>query len=319
MSFASMKKNDMSFEELSNKLEDAGGSKGKSYNDDRQWYPKLDEQKNGYAVIRFLPASENDDLPFVKLYSHGFKGETGQWYFENCPTTLDNDCPVCSANRAIVESHGGWDTTPKSVKDGAIRNRKRKLSYYSNIYVVSDPETPENEGKVFIFKYGKRIFDQLMVAAKPEFPDETPIQPFHMWNGANYKLKIRQVDQQTNYDSSEFEKMSQFLPTDEEMSAVYDQEYTLKELNDKDKFKEFPELEKRFNRVEGGEKSTATAETIDETPSQEKTISEKPKFKNKAAEPEKEKEAVVSESTKDENGFDEDDEAMNYFQNLAEE
>jgi len=135
-----------------------------------------------------------------------------------------------------------------------------------------------------------------MVAAKPEFPDETPIQPFHMWNGANYKLKIRQVDQQTNYDSSEFEKMSQFLPTDEEMSAVYDQEYTLKELNDKDKFKEFPELEKRFNRVEGGEKSTA-----------------------KAAEPEKEKEAVVSESTKDENGFDEDDEAMNYFQNLAEE
>jgi len=102
MSFASMKKNDMSFEELSNKLEDAGGSKGKSYNDDRQWYPKLDEQKNGYAVIRFLPASENDDLPFVKLYSHGFKGETGQWYFENCPTTLDNDCPVCSANRALI-------------------------------------------------------------------------------------------------------------------------------------------------------------------------------------------------------------------------
>jgi len=325
MSFASMKKNTMSFEELSNKLEDAGGgSKGKSYNDERQWYPKLDDQKNGYAVIRFLPTSDKDVdangeplVPFAKLYSHGFKGETGQWYFENCPTTLDNDCPVCQANRAIVESHGGWDTTPKSAKDGPIRNRKRKLSYYSNIYVVSDPETPENEGKVFLFKYGKKIFDQLMEAIKPSFPDKTPIKPFDMWKGANYKLKIRQVENQTNYDSSEFEAMSQFLPTNEEMEAVYNQQYTLKDLNAPDKFKEFVDLEKRFNRVEGGEKSTTTAETIDEkSTATEKSVAAKPQFKEKEAEPTKVEEAPKEV---DDNGFSEDDDAMNYFASLAED
>ena len=312
----------MSFDELSTQLEDAGGAK-KSYGDKRLWYPKTDEQKNGYAVIRFLPTSEKDDLPFVKMYAHGYKADTGQWYFENCPTTLpDGECPVCAANRVIVESYGGWDDTPKAVKDGVIRNRKRKLSYYSNIYVISDPATPENEGKVFLFKYGKKIYDQLMAATNPPFPDKEPIQPFDMWEGANYKLKIRQVEKQTNYDSSEFDVASQFLPTDAEMEIVYGQQYTLKEIISTDKFKPYVELETRFNRVEGGSKSTKTAETIDE-PEGGKTekVAEKPQFK-KSAESTKPEATVAEQPTEsiDSESIDSDDDdedAMKYFAGLA--
>lgn len=314
MSFASMKKNRMSFEELSTQLKDtSGGGGGKSYKDDRLWYPKLDENKNGYAVIRFLPTSEGDDLPFVKMFTHGYKSGTGKWYFENCPTTNNDDCPVCQANRKIVESHGGWTETPKSVKDGAIRNRKRKLSYYSNIYVVTDPETPENEGKVFLFKYGKKIFDQLMEATNPSFPDKSPIQPFDMWEGANYKLKIRQVEEQTNYDSSEFEAVSQFLESDEAMESVYTSQYVLHEIVAKDKFKDFNELQKNFARVEGGSEATATAETITESPV-EKSLSDKPKFKSAET-----KSEPVADAVEPDLGDKDDDAALDYFKKLAED
>lgn len=327
MSFASMKKNRMSFEDLSTQLEDAGGTgSNKSYQDERLWYPKLDENKNGYAVIRFLPSTEDGKLPFVQLYNHGFKGETGKWLFENCPTTKreghpnGEDCPVCEANREVTESYGGWDSTPESVKNALPRRRKRKLSYYSNIYVVSDPETPENEGKVFIFKYGKRIFDQLSAAAKPPFPDKAAIQPFDMWKGANYKLKIRQVEKQTNYDSSEFELESQFLSSDEAMEAVFNQQYNLSELVADDKFSSYEDIKKNLNRVEGGDKAASTAESVDKPasePAAQNDMSSKPKFKDQAAKPAAQTEAPKAEV--DENGFDEDDDAMNYFAGLAED
>jgi len=304
----------MSFDDLSSKLNEASGG-SKNYDDERVWYPKTDDVGNGYAVIRFLPASENDELPFVQMYAHGFKGGTGKWYFENCPTTLNNDCPVCAANREIVESHGGWESTPKDVKDGVIRNRKRKMNYYSNIYVVSDPETPENEGKVFLFKYGKKIMDKLQSAAAPEFKDETAIQPFDFWDGANFKLKIRKVDRQTNYDSSSFEDPSQLLPTDKEMEKVYKQEYTLSDLIAADKFKEMDDLQKNFNRVEGN--TTAAKPSVDESldePAPVDKIAEKPVFggkKDKADEP---KETPVVEASSN----DDDDDALSYFASLAE-
>ena len=306
-----MKKNRMSFEDLSSELENTSGGK-KNYDDDRMWYPKLDDEKNGYAVIRFLPTTKEDTPPFVKLYSHGFKGETGQWYFENCPTTLeDGECPVCTANRAIVESYGGWDDTPKSVKDGAIRNRKRKISYYSNIYVVSDPATPANEGKVFLFKYGQKIFDQLKEAANPSFPDKAPIQPFDMWEGANYKLKIRQVEKQTNYDSSEFEEKSQFLTTDDEMSAVYDKQHNLQEIIDPSEFKALADLEKRFNRVEGGAAEMKSAPVAESAPVE--TANNTPKFKDKT------EDVPVAESVEsnEDSASSEEEDAMKYFEDLA--
>lgn len=302
----------MSFDELSTKLKDTSGS-GKNYKDERLWYPKLDDNKNGYAVIRFLPTSENDDLPFVKLYAHGFKGATGKWFFENCPTTLSNDCPVCAANREIVESHGGWETTPKHVKDGDIRNRKRKLSYYSNIYIVSDPATPENEGKVFIFKYGAKIFAKLMEASNPSFPDVAAIQPFDMWEGGNFKLKIRQVDKMTNYDSSSFEEASQFLATDEEMETVYKSQYTLGDFIEPKQFKEFNDLKKNFARVEGN----VVDEPVAEAPQEEKSIADKPKFRESA--PEAETAKVDETPTVDVDMDSDDDDAMKYFKALSED
>ena len=317
MSFADMKKNRMSFDDLSTKLAEAGGEK-KSYADERMWYPKTDDAKNGYAVIRFLPTSENDDLPFVKLFSHGFKGKNGQWMFENCPTTVKGECPVCEANKAVTETYGGWDSTPEDVKNGTVRRRKRKMSYYSNVYIVDDPQTPENNGKVVIFRYGKKIFDKIMSATKPEFKDETPIQPFDMWEGANFKLKIRQGEGQTNYDSSSFEAVSQFLPDDAKMEAVWKSQYSLNSLIAADQFASYDDLKKRLNRIEGVTAAAPTAENVSEPKAA--SVGDKPKFKAPAEAPvenngftEDEIPAPETEATTD------DDDAMNYFSELAED
>ena len=310
--FADKKKNRMSFDELSNKLKQSDGNK--NYDDERLWYPKLDDAGSGYAVIRFLDASENDELPFVKMYTHGFKGATGKWYFENCPTTKENECPVCKANGEIVESYGGWDDTPKDVKDGVIRNRKRKMSYYSNIYIVDDPENPENNGTVRMFKYGKKIFDKIKLAAEPEFKVDTPIQPFDFWEGANFELKIRKVDRQTNYDSSSFMEVSKLLPTDKAMEKVYNSEFTLSELDADDKFKSYEDLEKSFNFVEGNKNTTdkdAPTESIDDDGDLTK-VKEKPKFDGKKTE----KVADAKPEPIDDGDADDDD-AMSYFTGLA--
>lgn len=314
MSFQNMKKNRMGFDELSTKLKASAGNK--NYDDERLWYPKLDDVGSGYAVIRFLPTSENDELPFAKIFTHGFKGATGKWYFENCPTTKDNDCPVCAANKDIVEGYGGWDSTPKDVKDGVIRNRKRKLSYYSNIYIVDDPENPENNGTVRLFKYGTKIFDKIKLAAEPEFKVDKPIQPFDMWEGANFELKIRKVDKQTNYDSSGFMEVSKLLPTDKEMEKIYNSEFTLSELDAEDKFKPLEDLQKNFDRVEGN-KNTTKKSTTNESADESSKISDKPQFGGKKDKTEESKPEPVIDNPID--GDDGDDDAMSYFAGLAEE
>ena len=190
-----MKKRSGDVSALSDKMEKMNDKK--SYKDDRYWRPELDKSSNGYAVIRFLPAPGDEELPFARLYTHGFQGKGG-WFIENCPTTIGGKCPLCEVNNDL------WNSGLESDKDIA-RQRKRRLSYISNILVVSDPSNPQNEGKVFLYKYGKKIFDKIQESMKPEFADETPVDPFDFWKGANFKLKVRKVAGYINYDKSEFE------------------------------------------------------------------------------------------------------------------
>jgi len=211
--------------------------------DDRVWKLDVDKSGNGYAVIRFLPAPNGEDLPFVKLYSHAFQGPGG-WYIENSLTTLNQKDPVSEYNTEL------WNNGTDAGKELA-RKQKRKLTYVSNIYVVKDPANPENEGKVFLFKYGKKIFDKLTAAMQPEFEDEEAIDPFDFWQGANFKLKAKNVAGYRNYDSSEFSPQGPLLNDDDAMEAIWKKQYSLAELVASDQFKSYEELKKRLDYVLG--------------------------------------------------------------------
>jgi hypothetical protein len=217
--------------------------------DERLWKPELDKTGNGYAVIRFLPAPENEELPWVKLYTHAFQGPGG-WYIENSLTTIGQKDPVSEHNREL------WNSGSDKDKE-VVRKQKRKLSFYSNIYVVKDPVNPQNDGKVFLFKYGKKIFDKIMAAMQPEFEDETPINPFDFWQGANFKLKIRKVDGYWNYDKSEFESPGALLSDDDALEALWKKEYSLEEIVSPSQFKTYAQLEARLKGVLGQKSSSA--------------------------------------------------------------
>ena len=209
MSFSDFKnRSKSSIQDLTKKMESMTTSKD-SYKDDRFWRPELDKSSNGYAVIRFLPAVDGEDLPWAKYYSHGFKGKGG-WYIEKSRTTLGEKDPVSEMNTEL------WNSGIESDKDIA-RQRKRRLHYTSNILVVSDPANPQNEGKIFLYKYGKKIFDKIQEAMNPEFEDENPVNPFDFWQGANFKLKVRKVAGFINYDKSEFESASAMFDGDDEL------------------------------------------------------------------------------------------------------
>jgi hypothetical protein len=211
--------------------------------DDRLWKLECDKSGNGYAVIRFLPAPNGEDLPFVKLYSHAFQG-SGGWYIENSLTTLGQKDPVSEYNSEL------WNNGTDAGKELA-RKQKRKLTYISNIYVVKDPANPDNEGKVFLFKYGKKIFDKLTAAMQPEFEDEEAIDPFDFWQGANFKLKAKNVAGYRNYDSSEFARPDPLLDDDDAMEGIWKKQYSLAELVAADQFKTYDELKKRLDYVLG--------------------------------------------------------------------
>jgi len=217
----------------------------KSYKDERLWKPEVDKSGNGYAVIRFLPAVEGEDMPWAKVWNHAFQGPTGQWYIENSLTTLGKNDPVSEMNSAY------WNTGIESDKEIA-RKQKRKLQYFSNIYVVSDSKHPENEGKVFLFRYGKKIFDKLMAAMQPEFEDEKAINPFDFWEGANFKLKIRKVAGYWNYDSSDFDTPSAIFDNDEKIEEVWKKQYPLSEFSAASNFKSYEELKTRLDAVLSG-------------------------------------------------------------------
>jgi len=216
---------------------------GSTSGDERVWKLECDKSGNGYAVIRFLPAPDGEDLPFVKLYSHDFQGPGG-WYIENSLTTLGQKDPVSEYNTLL------WNNGTDAGKETA-RKQKRKLTYVSNIYVVKDPANPQNEGKVMLYKYGKKIFDKLTAAMQPEFEDEEAIDPFDFWQGANFKLKAKNVAGYRNYDSSEFARPDALLDDDEEMESVWKKEYSLAELVAADQFKTYDELKLRLDYVLG--------------------------------------------------------------------
>jgi len=253
MSFSSLKKRSgTSLEKLVQEAEKLNKQSGGA--DERFWKPELDKSGNGYAVIRFLPAPDGEELPWAKVYSHAFQGPGG-WYIENSLTTVNKKDPVGEVNRKL------WNSGLDSDKDIA-RKQKRKLSYYTNIQVVRDPAHPENEGKVFLYKFGKKIYDKITAAMQPEFEDETPINPFDLWEGANFKLKICKVAGFWNYDKSEFDSPSALASDDAELEAVWKKEYSLTSFTAEDQFKSYEELSTRLNEVLGTNKRAA-APTVD--------------------------------------------------------
>jgi len=289
-SFANLKKQAGHLDKMKKAVESMSQNAG-SDKPDNFWKPEVDKAGNGMATIRFLPSSPGDgedSLPWVKIFSHGFQGPGG-WLIDNCLTTKNEQCPVCEHNSRL------WNSGDKEDK-ALVSKQKRKLNYVSNVYIVSDPKHPENEGKVFLFRYGKKIFDKLTEAMNPAFEDETPINPFDLWKGANFKLKIRKVDGYQNYDKSEFESPSALLDDDSELEKIWKSEYTLKDLLQDKEFKTYDQLKDRLEKVLG--ESTAPARA---------TVAEEPKAEVKVAKPKAE--------AKEPAPWDDDDSA--YFDKLA--
>ncbi len=252
MSFASMKKS--SFQDLLAKADNLNKTE-KSGPDERLWKPEVDKAGNGYAVIRFLPAPDGEDLPWAQVWTHAFQGPGG-WYIENSLTTLGKKDPVSDLNRELWNSGGEG-----SAERNQARNQKRKLNYYSNIYVVKDSANPENEGKVFLYRYGKKIFDKIMESMKPAFEDETPINPFDFWKGADFKLKITKVAGFWNYDKSEFDASSTLGDfSDKELEGIWKQQHSLAAYTADDQFKSYDELKERLERTLKGNYSANVEE-----------------------------------------------------------
>jgi hypothetical protein len=273
------------------KLNDTG-----SKDDERFWKPVMDKGGTGSAIIRFLPAPEGCDLPWVQVWSHAFQSN-GKWMIDNCLTTLGQNCPVCEANREL------WNTGSKD-NQNIVRDRKRKLSYYSNIYVVKDPANPENEGRVFLYKFGKKIFDKIMASMQPEFDDEEPINPFDFWKGANFKLKLVKKDGYWNYDKSEFAPSSALLDDDDELEAIYKSLNNLNDFVAPSEFKSYEDLKKRLDYTLGlkGTPKYQDPETIGEEEEVE------------VSRPVKETVSVRPSASSDD---DDEDDAMSYFSKLA--
>jgi hypothetical protein len=288
-----------SFEKLNSELTKLtqNNTQQGSNEDTRFWKPDVDKAGNGYAVIRFLPAPAGEDVPFIRIWDHGFQGPGG-WYIEKSLTTLNKPDPVSEYNTKL------WNSGIESNKE-LVRKQKRRLSYYSNIYVVKDPTRPENEGKVFLFKYGKKIFDKLNEAMNPQFADEAAINPFDLWEGANFKLKIRQVEGYRNYDKSEFDKPEPISANDDEMKKIWDGEHSLQELLDLKHFRTYDELKTRLEKALGVAQNTPRAEE-----EEDESFPVPPK-----ASPAKELPVASTSASKP--WDDEDEDELSFFKKLA--
>ena len=300
MSFATLKKASSSANALSKLTQENEklNQPQRTGAEERLWKPELDKSGNGFAVIRFLPAPNGEDMPWAKVWSHAFKGPGGQWYIENSLTTLGKDDPVGELNRELWNS--GRDTDKE-----IARAQKRKLSYYSNIYVVSDPAHPENEGKVFLYKYGKKIFDKLVEAMQPAFADETPLDPFNFWKGADFKLKIRKLDGYWNYDKSEFAAPATLGDfSDDKLEKIWEQSYSLAEFEAPKNFKSYEDLKKRLDLVLGKSAAPAVVDESQEEVTPQNWGKEVSDFREKAVAA-----SPVSDS----------EDTLSYFAQLAEE
>ena len=301
MTFSNLKKGS-SLDKLKKAVEQSSSgnqSGGKSGADDRLWQPEVGADGNGYAVIRFLdtPAVDGEDgLPWVQIWNHGFQGPGG-WYIENSLTTLGKADPVSEYNTVL------WNSGVEANKEIA-RKQKRKLTYVANILVVSDPKRPQNEGKVFLYKFGKKIFDKIKEKLEPQFQDEKPLNPFDFWKGANFKVKIRNVEGYRNYDKSEFDTPSALFDSDDQIEKVWKSAYSLKEFLKPENFKSYDDLKAKLNKVLGaGGVAAATAKKIDD---------EEVSYQAPKAAPAKK---VTAESV----NIEEEDDDMSFFQKLAAE
>jgi len=299
-SFAQLKTNRQSqFQKLASEI-----NKGayESKDDTRFWKPETDKAGNGYAVIRFLPAPQNEDTPFVRIWDHGFQGPGG-WYIEKSLTTLGQKDPVSEYNTQL------WNSGVEENKD-TVRKQKRRLHYISNIYVIKDPANPQNEGKVFLYQYGKKIFDKLNDVMTPQFQDEEPVNPFDFWEGANFKLKIRQVEGYRNYDKSEFDSKSPLDDDDELLENIWKQQHSLKVFLEPSNFKSYDELKSRMHRVLGWNANQFEERAkVSDSAESVSLQAEAPSFKAKTAK------AESSEET----NWDDDEEGLDFFKKLAEE
>ena len=302
MSFADLKrKSQNNFSFLQKELEKSASGKNV---DERFWKPEVDAAGNGYAVIRFLPAPEGETVPWAKVYSHAFQGPGG-WYIENSLTTLNEKDPVGEVNRRL------WNSGSDEDKETA-RKQKRKLQYYSNILVVKDPKNPENEGKVFLYKYGKKIHDKILAAMQPEFQDEDPVNVFDLWEGANFKLKIKKVAGYWNYDSSEFARPSALLDGDDDaLEAIWNKEYSLAEITGSDQFKSYDQLKDRLNVVLGTG-SSAPAK-------RDESFDDEDEDRGSSRELTDDLRSELTSLSSSKSSSVEDDDDLSYFQKLAEE
>jgi len=304
MSFSDLKKQSKLGSLTSKLVKEVEKMNTTSGGDDRLWKPEVDKSGNGYAVVRFLPAPDKEDIPWVKLYSHAFQGPGG-WFMENSLTTLGSKDPVSEHNSQL------WNSGSDANKEIA-RKQKRKLSYYTNIYVVKDPANPSNEGKVFLYKFGKKIFDKIQEAMQPEFEDENAINPFDFWGGADFKIKIKKVAGFWNYDSSEFASPSPLLNGDDDaLEALWKKEYSLQELVSADKFKSYDDLKTRLEYVLGN-KSRPAAPRFEEEDTSRGSFAEVEEARVPTRTP-------VATGAGTGTGDEDADDALSYFQKLAEE
>lgn len=300
MSFEALKRNrGTDISQLVKAAEAVGGGEKKNYDDDRIWKPTVDKAGNGYAVLRFLPAAEGTELPWARYWDHGFKGPTGLWYIENSLTSIGQPDPVGELNSRL------WNSGIEADKETA-RAQKRRLHYVVNALVVQDPSAPQNEGRVVLYKFGKKIFDKIMDVMQPSFADEKAINPFDFWEGADFKLKIRQVEGYRNYDKSEFASPSSLYDGEEsKLEATYNQLHDLSEFTDPKNYKTYDELKAKLARVLG-EESSMGAPTMRQE-SQMNTPAPEPEYK------------VAEPITAEQVNLQDDDDTMSYFAKLAQE
>jgi hypothetical protein len=286
-----------------------GGGQGGA--DERLWKPVMDKSGNGYAVIRFLPAPDGEDLPWAKMFSHAFQGPGG-WYIENSLTTIGQKDPLGELNREL------WNSGHDADKD-TVRKQKRKLSFYANIYVVKDPANPQNEGGVFLYKFGKKIFDKIMEAMQPEFEDEEAINPFDFWQGANFKLKLKKVAGYWNYDSSEFSSVGPLLDDDDAMEAIWKKEYSLSALTAPDQFKSYDDLKKRLDNVLGTKSTRQAAQETeyDNYPATEQKRVTEEEVMQKLEDSYQASKSTPTSSVSDTSDGDDEEDPMSYFSKLA--
>ena len=296
------------FDKLADTVKKLNDKQGGGNEDNRFWQAGVDQAGNGFAVIRFLPAPAGEDNPFVRVFSHGFQGPGG-WFIDNCPTTLNEKCPACEENTKL------WNSGIESNKK-IVSARKRKLNFISNIYVVRDPSNPSNEGKVFLFKYGKKIYDKINNAMYPEFEDEKSVNPFDMWEGADFKLKIRKVEGYRNYDKSEFDAPAALLDDDAKLEKIWQSEHSLTQFTAKKEFKSYEELSARLAKSLGQAAPTSRAVEMED-----EEVEEVAAYRPKAApaKPLKEESAPWDESDNSLPASDSEDDLPSFFKKLSEE